>query len=128
MGIARLLLTEQAKHTLDAVAKTLKISLENLLDNSLKAMKNEKEKKILIYIHRQDRFVKLYFEDSGCGVSKEDAPFIFNVSYSGTNGTGIGLPSVLDFMKEEGGDINLMERGVLKGASFELTFPIKGGI
>jgi len=29
MGIARLLLTEQAKHTLDAVAKTLKISLEN---------------------------------------------------------------------------------------------------
>ena len=40
----------------------------------------------------------------------------------------IGLPSVLDFMKEEGGDINLMERGVLKGASFELTFPIKGGI
>lgn len=106
----------------------LKISLENLLDNSLKAMKNEKEKKILIYIHRQDRFVKLYFEDSGCGVSKEDAPFIFNVSYSGTNGTGIGLPSVLDFMKEEGGDINLMERGVLKGASFELIFPIKGGI
>ena len=106
----------------------LKISLENLLDNSLKAMKNEDKKTILIYIRRQDKFVKLYFEDSGCGVSKEDAPFIFNVSYSGTNGTGIGLPSVLDFMKEEGGDINLMEHGVLKGASFELTFPIKGGI
>ena len=106
----------------------LKISLENLLDNSLKAMKNEDKKTILIYIRRQDKFVKLYFEDNGCGVSKEDAPFIFNVSYSGTNGTGIGLPSVLDFMKEEGGDINLMERGVLKGASFELTFPIKGGI
>ncbi len=106
----------------------LKISLENLLDNSLKAMKNEKEKNILIYISKQDKSVKLYFEDSGCGVLKEDAPFIFNVSFSRTNGTGIGLSAVLDFMKEEGGDINLMERGKLKGASFELIFPIKGGI
>ena len=29
LGIARVLLTHQAKHTLDAVAKTLSISLEN---------------------------------------------------------------------------------------------------
>lgn len=106
----------------------LKISLENLLDNSLKAMKNETEKRVLIYFSKQDKFIKMYFEDNGCGVSKEDAPFVFNVSFSRTNGTGIGLASVLDFMKEEGGDINLMEKGILKGASFELTFPIKGGI
>ena len=103
----------------------LKISLENLLDNSIKAMKNEPDKKILIYILREEKNIRLYFEDNGTGVSPEYAPFIFNVSFSKTNGSGIGLSNVLDFMKEEGGNINLMEKGRLKGASFEMTFPIK---
>ena len=106
----------------------LRISLENLLDNSLKAMALEKEKKILLYITQEERNLKLYFEDSGIGISKDDAPFIFNVSFTTTNGSGIGLSNVLDFMKEEGGDINLLENGILKGAAFELIFPIKGGL
>ena len=106
----------------------LKISLENLLDNSIKAMKNEVDKKILIYIMREEKNIRLYFEDNGMGVPPEYAPFIFNVSFSKTNGSGIGLSNVLDFMKEEGGNINLMERGKLKGASFEMTFPKKGGV
>ena len=106
----------------------LRISLEYLLDNSLKAMALEKEKKILLYITQEERNLKLYFEDSGIGISKDDAPFIFNVSFTTTNGSGIGLSNVLDFMKEEGGDINLLENGILKGAAFELIFPIKGGL
>ena len=88
-------------------------------------MKNEPDKKILIYILREEKNIRLYFEDNGTGVSPEYAPFIFNVSFSKTNGSGIGLSNVLDFMKEEGGNINLMEKGRLKGASFEMTFPIK---
>lgn len=106
----------------------LRISLENLLDNSMKAMTLEKEKKIFIYIVQEEKNLKLYFEDNGTGISKDDAPFIFNVSFTTTNGSGIGLANVLDFMKEEGGDINLLEKGVLKGAAFELIFPIKGGL
>ena len=105
----------------------LKISLENLLDNAVKAMASEKNKKILIYIIKDQKNIRLYFEDNGTGISKEDAPFIFNVSFSTTNGSGIGLANVLDFMKDEGGDINLLEKGRLKGAAFELIFPIKGG-
>lgn len=106
----------------------LRISLENLLDNSIKAMVSEREKKIYIYITKEEKNLKLYFEDNGIGISKENAPFIFNVSFTTTNGSGIGLSNVLDFMKDEGGDINLLETGKLKGAAFELTFPIKGGI
>jgi signal transduction histidine kinase len=106
----------------------LRISLENLLDNSVKAMKDEKEKKVLITTIKDDKNIKLYYEDNGCGISKDNAPFIFNVSFTTTNGSGIGLPNVLDFMKSEGGDINLMESGRLKGASFELVFPLKGGM
>lgn len=106
----------------------LRISLENLLDNAVKAMNKEEDKKILIYIIKQSRSINLYFEDNGTGVPKKLAPFIFNVSFTTTNGSGIGLSNVLDFMKEEGGDINLLEQGRLKGAAFEMVFPIKGGI
>lgn len=106
----------------------LRISLENLLDNSMKAMADEKDKKILLYIVQQDKNLKLYFEDNGTGIAKNVAPFIFNVSFTTTNGSGIGLANVLDFMRDEGGDINLLEKGRLKGASFELIFPIRGGI
>lgn len=106
----------------------LRISLENLLDNAVKAMQKEENKKVLIYITKQSKSINLYFEDNGTGVSKELAPFIFNVSFTTTNGSGIGLPNVLDFMKDEGGDINLLEQGKLKGAAFEMVFPIKGGV
>ena len=30
--------------------------------------------------------------------------------------------------EDEGGDINLLEQGKLKGAAFEMVFPIKGGV
>lgn len=106
----------------------LRISLENLLDNAVKAMQSQTEKKIMIYLTKEEKSIKLYFEDNGHGIPPENAPFIFNVSYTTTNGSGFGLPSVLDFMKSEGGDINLLEQGNLKGASFELTFPLKGGL
>lgn len=103
----------------------LKISLENLLDNSMKAMSNSDEKIIHISIVKDDKSLKLYFGDSGSGISEADAPFIFNVSFSKTNGTGIGLCSVLDFMREEGGDISLVKDEKSSGAIFELVFPIK---
>lgn len=106
----------------------LRISLENLLDNAVKAMNKEEDKKILIYIIKKNKSINLYFEDNGTGVSEKDAPFIFNVSFSTTNGSGIGLPNVLDFMRDEGGDINLIQKGKLKGAAFEMIFPVKGGI
>jgi signal transduction histidine kinase len=106
----------------------LRISLENLLDNAVKAMQQEKNKKILIYITGQSKGIHLFFEDNGTGVPESLAPFIFNVSFTTTNGSGIGLPNVLDFMRAEGGDINLLEHGKLKGAAFEMIFPIKGGV
>ena len=106
----------------------LRISLENLLDNSIKAMRSQTDKKILIYIVKEDENIRLYFEDNGQGIPPENAPFIFNVSYTTTDGSGIGLPNVLDFMKSEGGDINLLEQGRLNGAAFELIFPLKGRV
>ncbi len=102
----------------------LRISFENLMDNSIKAMESATDKIILIRLTNDKNNIYLYFDDNGKGISPEDVPFIFNVSFSRTNGTGFGLPNVLENMKEEKGDISLMEKGSLAGASFRLSFPI----
>ena len=105
----------------------LRISLEDLLSNSIKAMEKKEKKIIALAIVRDNSSIRLYFEDNGIGVQPEKAPFIFNVSFTTTNGSGIGLSNVLDFMKGEGGDINLIDGGELGGALFEMIFPLKGG-
>lgn len=105
-----------------------KIVLDNLIDNSIKALHNKNNKKILIQTFKRDRYVEVIFEDNGEGILEEHAPFIFNTSFSRTGGTGIGLATSLHFMQEQQGDISLLsESGVLGGATFSLKIPILGG-
>ncbi len=47
-----------------------------------------------------DGMLKVFFGDNGMGINESDAPFIFNVTFSRTGGTGIGLASSLQYMKE----------------------------
>jgi signal transduction histidine kinase len=99
--------------------------LDNLLSNSIKALKNIQSPRVAISMEIQNGQLKIYFEDNGCGISDEDSPFIFNVSFSRTEGTGIGLASSLAYMKEQNGDISYIKNGPLGGALFELSFPLK---
>lgn len=103
----------------------LRAVLDNLLSNSIKALKNIQSPRVAISMQLHNGQLKLYFEDNGCGISDEDSPFIFNVSFSRTGGTGIGLASSLAYMKEQNGDISYIKNGPLGGALFELSFPLK---
>lgn len=103
----------------------LQITFDNLLDNAIKAMENNENKIIRIDITRDERSLRVLFEDNGKGISKDDEAFIFSISFTTTNGTGIGLSNVLDFMKNEGGDVNVKSKGKLGGAEFELVFPLR---
>lgn len=101
----------------------LRAVLDNLMSNSLKALQKVQSPKINIYMGVTDKKVTIYFEDNGAGISDEDAPFIFNVTFSRTGGTGIGLASAFAYMKEQKGDISYIKNGALGGALFELSFP-----
>lgn len=102
----------------------LRTVLDNLMNNSVKATKDAKPPKINIYMKKNNKFLQVYFEDNGLGIKDEDAPFIFNVTFSRTGGTGIGLASSLEYMKEQGGNISYLKNGTLGGALFELSFPL----
>jgi nitrogen-specific signal transduction histidine kinase len=103
----------------------LRTVLDNLMNNSIKALKNKDLKKILLSMEVTDGNLKVFFEDNGEGVNDEDIPFIFNVTFTRTGGTGIGLASSLQYMREQGGDISYVKNGNLGGALFVLSFPLK---
>lgn len=103
----------------------LRSVLDNLMSNSVKALKNTPAPHVAIYMEVADNAVKIFFEDNGSGIKDEDAPFIFNVTFTRTGGTGIGLASAYAYMKEQGGDISYIKNGTLGGALFVLTFPLK---
>ena len=103
----------------------LRMVLDNLMNNSLKAIKNKSTKKIILSMEVADGMLKVFFEDNGEGISDSDIPFIFNVTFSRTGGTGIGLASSLQYMKEQGGDISYVKNSNLGGALFVLSFPLK---
>lgn len=102
----------------------LRTVLDNLMNNSIKALKNTLNKRIILYMQYADGMINIFFEDNGVGINDNDAPFIFNVTFSRTGGTGIGLASSLQYMKEQGGDISYIKNGKLGGATFVLSFPL----
>ena len=103
----------------------LRTVLDNLMNNSIKAIKNKSVKKIILSMEASDGMLKVFFEDNGGGINDSDIPFIFNVTFSRTGGTGIGLASSLQYMKEQGGDISYVKNVNLGGALFVLSFPLK---
>ena len=102
----------------------LRSVFDNLMSNAVKALKDSPKPHIDIYMELSDHALKVFFEDNGSGIKDEDAPFIFNVTFTRTGGTGIGLASSYSYMKEQGGDISYIKNGTLGGALFALTFPL----
>ncbi len=78
--------------------KWIEYILTQLISNSLKYTDKEKEiPEISIYAEETSDTVKLVFRDNGIGISENDLPYIFEKSFTGTNGhtsaksTGMGL-------------------------------------
>ena len=102
---------------------SVKDVFDNLLSNSKKAFVKDRAAKIRISMNVNGNGKPLvYFEDNGRGIEEENIPYIFNVSFTRTDGTGIGLSYCLQTMKELGGDIAYVREGNLGGATFVMTF------
>ncbi|MBW9150992.1 sensor histidine kinase [Clostridium estertheticum] len=107
---------------------SIKIVFDNLFNNSFKALEKSEVKEITIETKIDNNFIEVIFSDSGLGINGNDAPFIFNVGFSNTKGSGLGLSASLDIVQDHGGDISCIQiDGVSSGASFLLKFPIYKG-
>lgn len=98
--------------------------LFNLLKNALYYVKSSGKGKIYLWMEVGSRVNRLYFKDTGAGISKQKLPYIFDRFYSQTKyGTGIGLSFCRLVMRGIGGDITCDS---VEGEStqFTLSFPI----
>ena len=98
----------------------------NIIKNSIKYNKNGGF--INITLSKKDNKVKIYCEDNGIGISKEDLPFIFNRFYQVSKartgkGSGLGLAIVKEIIELHNGQINIKST-LGKGTRIEILLPL----
>jgi two-component system sensor histidine kinase BaeS len=93
----------------------------NILGNAVKAV--EDVGRVSIRAQRDGSGTMVSIEDSGCGVTKEDLPFIFERFYGGfRRGMGVGLAIVKELVEAHGGKITA-SNNTGGGACFRIYFP-----
>ncbi|MBR2195806.1 MAG: ATP-binding protein [Salinivirgaceae bacterium] len=100
----------------------------NLIDNSVKALRNTQDKRIKCTAYRENNNLIVLFSDNGCGVSDEKRDRIFDVFYTTTadlGGAGLGLYIVRTRLNSIKGTISL-EPNEFKptGATFRIVIPL----
>ena len=100
----------------------------NLIDNSIKALRNTQGKRIKCTAYRENNNLIVLFSDNGYGVPEEKRDRIFDVFYTTTadlGGAGLGLYIVRTRLNSIKGTITL-EPNEFKptGATFKIVIPL----
>ena len=109
--------------SVDADSSRLQRVFVNLISNALRHTHNGI---ILIKAEENGTFVKVTVQDTGCGISNEDLPHIWERYYKGKHsetGTGLGLYICKFIVESHGGKIDV-ESEIGKGTAFSFTLPI----
>jgi signal transduction histidine kinase len=100
---------------------------QNLVSNSVKALKDTEDKVIKCTGFLDDDNFTLYFSDNGTGVSQDDAKWIFGLYNTRTaeqGGSGIGLYIVEKRIEALKGSVELVESEFRPvGATFKIKLP-----
>ena len=102
---------------------------ENLLSNSMKALKNEPQKIIKCTGQVEADKMSIRFSDNGCGIPRDEWETIFEIFKTTTQndgGAGIGLFTVKKRIEALHGEIRVVEPEYSEhGATFLITLPFK---
>jgi len=101
----------------------------NLIDNSIKALRNIPGKRIKCNALRENDSLVIFFSDNGCGIPEENKDKIFDVFFTTTadfGGAGLGLYIVKSRLESIKGSISLEDNEFLPtGATFKIIIPLK---
>ena len=101
----------------------------NLIDNSVKALRNIRDKRIRCTTYKENGNLVILFSDNGIGIPKENRDRIFDVFYTTTadlGGAGLGLYIIRSRLESIKGSI-ILEENEFKptGATFKIIIPLK---
>jgi len=96
---------------------------DNLISNARKPQHKVKHIDVSIVNCAHDKLV-VSFCDDGVGIPKRNLPHLFEMGFSTTDGSGLGLRHTKEILIEMGGAIQVAENRK-EGAEFILTFPAR---
>ncbi len=109
-----------------AVRENLVTAVANIIENSIEAMQDCRQKELQISTRLVDDQVQVEITDSGRGIPRETIKNIFDPFYtSKTRGPGLGLTFALKTIQHHKGTITARSK-VDEGTSFILRLPLKG--
>lgn len=112
--------------TIEGVAPQIEHAIKNLLQNAEESMAGRKGK-ILVGTEKNDINIKIYIQDTGCGIPPENLDSIFDPFFttkSAFKRPGLGLLVSLGIVKSHSGDIDVQSQPG-KGSTFTITLPFK---
>ena len=84
---------------------------DNILQNSIDALKGKRHKFIKVFMEADDKRVYVTFVDNGCGIAKEAMEKIFTPFYTNKQeGTGFGLAICYKIVENHGGKIEVLSK------------------
>lgn len=105
------------------VSKFSPINVSMVLDNLISNAAKHKSRKIIVKVLKLDKeSLLISFKDDGRGIPAKNASHIFEMGFTTTDGSGLGLSHSLALMHEMHGDMRFNENSK-DGAEFILTFP-----
>lgn len=115
--------------TINYNQKAFEDIFDNLIGNSLKALKKTANKTIKCSVSVDKDGLVIYFSDNGPGIDEADKYRIFDVFYTTTaeqGGAGLGLFIVKSRLEAIQGTIELVENELKpSGATFKIVLPFK---
>lgn len=101
--------------------------MHNLISNSIKALKDTSEKKLVVESELTDSNCLFKIKDNGCGISDDVLPHIFEYKFTTTeNGSGIGLFHAHYIIEERlHGTIDVERNSRTFSTIFKINIPIQ---
>ncbi len=99
---------------------SVSIIFDNLISNARKTQHKVSEIVVTI-LESTDAKLVVSFSDDGVGIPRRNMSQLFEVGFSTTDGSGLGLHHIKEIMTEMGGEIKAVT-GRKQGAEFILTF------
>lgn len=101
--------------------------LINLVTNSIKAVRDQKVRKIEVSAHRDENELRLWVKDSGIGLSEALREEVFEPFYTTSTpdpvlgvGTGLGLKIVKDLVNSYGGEVFFIDSSTPWSTTIEI--------
>ena len=99
---------------------SVSIIFDNLISNARKTQHKVSGIEVTV-VESTDEQLVVSFSDDGVGIPKRNMPQLFEVGFSTTDGSGLGLHHIKEIMTEMGGEIKAVT-GRKQGAEFILKF------